>query len=138
MENPLPTGHMTQNVNAILSQAAPTLQFMTNSSGYDGCRRCSQFYIGHCTPNCDGTFPDAATYLTLTQADAVAQGGARGKTVKVKCETAAAGQTCSTARTACSKSFFHFDQKVALCHSLECQWHYWRSRASCQRSQIVS
>ncbi|KAK6984159.1 hypothetical protein R3P38DRAFT_2413233, partial [Favolaschia claudopus] len=51
---------------------------------HDGCRRCRQFYIGHRTLNCDGTFPDAATYKTLTQADAVAQAAARGKTLKVK------------------------------------------------------
>ncbi|KAK7006833.1 transposon Ty3-G Gag-Pol poly protein [Favolaschia claudopus] len=57
---------------------------------HDGCRRCRQFYIGHRTLNCDGTFPDAATYKTLTQADAVAQAAARGKTLKVKREPAAA------------------------------------------------
>ncbi|KAJ7323284.1 hypothetical protein DFH08DRAFT_817852 [Mycena albidolilacea] len=57
---------------------------------HDGCRRCRQFYIGHRTLNCDGVFPDAATYWTLTQADAVAQADARGKTLKVKREPAAA------------------------------------------------
>jgi hypothetical protein len=46
---------------------------------HDGCRRCRKFYIGHRTLNCDGEFPDAATYRTLTYADAVAQAAARGK-----------------------------------------------------------
>ncbi|KAJ7731684.1 hypothetical protein DFH07DRAFT_968678 [Mycena maculata] len=56
---------------------------------HDGCRRCRKFYIGHRTLNCDGDFPDAATYRTLTQADAVAQAVARGKTLWVKREPAA-------------------------------------------------
>ncbi|KAJ6480058.1 hypothetical protein DFH09DRAFT_1214781 [Mycena vulgaris] len=43
---------------------------------HDGCRRCRKFYIGHRTLNCDGDFPDAATYRTLTQADAIAQAAA--------------------------------------------------------------
>ncbi|KAJ7649492.1 hypothetical protein DFH06DRAFT_912706, partial [Mycena polygramma] len=60
---------------------------------HDGCRRCRQFYIGHRTPNCDGNFPEAATYRTLTQADAVAQAAARGKAVRVKREPAAAVHT---------------------------------------------
>ncbi|KAJ7703757.1 hypothetical protein B0H16DRAFT_1482865 [Mycena metata] len=60
---------------------------------HDGCRRCRQFYIGHRTPNCDGNFPDAATYRTLTQADAVAQAAARGKTLRVKREPTAAVRT---------------------------------------------
>ncbi|KAF8170462.1 hypothetical protein K438DRAFT_2060320, partial [Mycena galopus ATCC 62051] len=57
---------------------------------HDGCRRCRKFYIGHRTLNCDGEFPDAATYRTLTQADAVAQAAAQGKTLRVKREPAAA------------------------------------------------
>ncbi|KAJ7463061.1 hypothetical protein B0H11DRAFT_1815570, partial [Mycena galericulata] len=57
---------------------------------HDGCRRCWKFYIGHRTLNCDGEFPDAATYRTLTQADAEAQAAARGKTLRVKREPAAA------------------------------------------------
>ncbi|KAJ7601553.1 hypothetical protein DFH06DRAFT_902948, partial [Mycena polygramma] len=59
---------------------------------HDGCRRCRKFYIGHRTPACDGDFPDAATYRPLTQADAVAQAAARGKTVNVKREPAAAAR----------------------------------------------
>ncbi|KAJ7211993.1 hypothetical protein GGX14DRAFT_302881, partial [Mycena pura] len=57
---------------------------------HDGCRRCRKFYIGHRTLNCDGDFPDAATYHTLTQADAEAQAAVRGKTLRVKREPAAA------------------------------------------------
>ncbi|KAK6988820.1 hypothetical protein R3P38DRAFT_3228423 [Favolaschia claudopus] len=57
---------------------------------HDGCGRCRQFYIGHRTLSCDGNFPDAATYRTLTQADAVSQAAARGKTLKVKREPTAA------------------------------------------------
>ncbi|KAJ7620208.1 hypothetical protein FB45DRAFT_1094239, partial [Roridomyces roridus] len=56
---------------------------------HDGCRRCRKFYIGHRTLNCDGDFPDAATYRTLTQADAEAQAAARGKTLKTKREPTA-------------------------------------------------
>ncbi|KAJ7366422.1 hypothetical protein DFH08DRAFT_679185 [Mycena albidolilacea] len=62
---------------------------------HNGCRRCRQFYIGHRTLNCDGVFPDAATYRTLTQADAVVQAAARGKTLKVKREPATAAHTKS-------------------------------------------
>ncbi|KAJ7107460.1 hypothetical protein C8R44DRAFT_744646 [Mycena epipterygia] len=60
---------------------------------HDGCRRCRKFYIGHRTQNCDGEFPDAATYHTLTQADAEAQAAVRGKTLRVKREPTAAVRT---------------------------------------------
>ncbi|KAF7340741.1 Transposon Ty3-G Gag-Pol polyprotein [Mycena sanguinolenta] len=60
---------------------------------HDGCRCCRKFYIGHRTLNCNGEFPDAATYHTLTQADAVAQAAAHGKTLQVKREPAAAVRT---------------------------------------------
>ncbi|KAJ7115760.1 hypothetical protein C8R44DRAFT_739506 [Mycena epipterygia] len=60
---------------------------------HDGCRRCRKFYIGHRTQNCDGEFPDAATYHTLTQADAEAQAAVRGKTLQVKREPTAAVRT---------------------------------------------
>ncbi|KAJ6599717.1 hypothetical protein DFH09DRAFT_1355827 [Mycena vulgaris] len=35
----------------------------------DGCNRCRRFFVGHRTVNCDGEFPTAENYHTLTQAD---------------------------------------------------------------------
>ncbi|GLB33350.1 hypothetical protein LshimejAT787_0102340 [Lyophyllum shimeji] len=44
---------------------------------HDGCTRCRKFYAGHRSPNCPmtaaNTWPDAASYVTLTEAAALAR-----------------------------------------------------------------
>jgi hypothetical protein len=53
---------------------------------HDGCCRCCMFYIGHHTANCNGNFPDGATYWTLTQANAEACARVVGVHLQVKQE----------------------------------------------------
>ncbi|KAF9059735.1 hypothetical protein BDP27DRAFT_1430937 [Rhodocollybia butyracea] len=60
---------------------------------HNGCRRCRTFYIRHCTANCNGNFPDGATYQTLTQADAQAHAKVAGVPLRVKRERVGAVQT---------------------------------------------
>ncbi|KAF9071428.1 hypothetical protein BDP27DRAFT_1419004 [Rhodocollybia butyracea] len=98
------TPHKTALVNCLsTSTTAPKTEAIkcpTLTSGekelldiHNGCRRCRTFYIRHCTANCNGNFPDGATFQTLTQADAEACAKVAGVPLHVKRECVGAVQT---------------------------------------------